>query len=125
MGRNYLQRKKGNTELDDVMNQYNEYLFEPNFQAWAYGPVDENVYKEYKNNKKIDGKLAQSFYSSQPELVQEFLKTVPTQIYNCSDFGLVDLSHRDKAWEENYNESDNFHNNVINPDDIIKEYGEK
>ena len=56
-----LSSDESNSELDS--NNYTQFLFEPNFQAWKYGPVDYDVYisfkkeEKYKELKSIENKL--------------------------------------------------------------------
>lgn len=45
-----LINEENNSELDS--NNYTPFLFKPNFQAWKYGPVDYDVYINFKKEEK-------------------------------------------------------------------------
>ena len=55
----------------------------------------------------------------------EFIDYLLPQLFDISDFGLVDLSHQDKCWKEHYNENDERHNEIIPKKEIIDEYYNK
>lgn len=116
--------KNQNTEIDNISN-YSDYFFDAKFQTWAYGPVDEKVYQDYKINKNFSRDEAKSFYNSRDDFEQEFLDTVLQQISKSSDFGLVNLSHLDISWNSVYDKNDPYCKNAMDNESIINEYVEK
>lgn len=107
------------TEMTEMETSYDENLFEANFEAWAYGPVDREVYvwfKELTDDEKIG--INQESLSTDED-VSWYLNDLLTRIYNSNDFGLVDLSHEDKCWRDVFNPSFKM---KMNNDDILQEY---
>lgn len=112
------------TEATDIA-KLNSELFEPNFEAWAYGPVDREVYYDFNRSTLINGKLAESAINS---LMKEniecfnFIDVYSKRLFNTSDFGLVDLSHRDECWIKNF---DGSMFKPIKGSEIVEEYVKK
>lgn len=119
--------QKGKTEVNEELNKLNPVLFDADFQAWAYGPVDENVYKAFRDNKEDqwDDKHYNEFISKQNDIVISFLTDYTQKIFNTGDFTLVDLSHRDKCWQNHYNSNESYHNSKIPSKEIIDEYSSR
>src|SRR5699024_6152250 len=101
-------------------------LFEANFQAWRYGPVEFDVYKNEKNG----------FYNEiqacdfNPDIggfekmnIKEFTDSIISQTDKIDDFGLVDRTHQDDSWFDVYEEGQSY----IDMDNemIILEYLER
>lgn len=115
---------KGKRNMDNIeidVENINTYLFNANFSAWTYGPVDEQIYKYFKNNPSIDENRANNIIKSSNILTKEFVDFYLNKIFITSDFGLVDLTHKDNAWKSHYNSL----NTNIDPQEIINEYVEK
>lgn len=95
-------------------------LFNSNFQAWKYGPVDIDLYKMNKNfnNKK-------SNYDSINADIVKFLDEVWEYAYKYTDFELVRKSHKDISWKKNHCKNDFYHMNSIPACEIWKEYTKK
>ena len=51
-----------------------------------------------------------------------FISGLINDLIDANDFDLVDISHKDNAWKNNYNSEDKKHNKIINKEDIIDEY---
>ena len=51
-----IKKSKECNEGYEIYGNYSEYLFDADFQAWAYGPVDHDIYSKYKSNKEINTK---------------------------------------------------------------------
>lgn len=89
------------TEDDDLYGKRNEYLFEANFEAWKYGPVDREIYLWYKEGKDQINATDLVFNEEidyQNEVIQYIDETIE-RVFRTSDFGLVDISHDDNAWK--------------------------
>ena len=106
--------------VEESFKNYCEYLFDEDFEAWVYGPVVPAVYHEdniakFYNEKMFDGK----------EKLKEFIDDLLKELFNTGDFTLVDVSHSDNSWKNNFNYDDEFHNNKIDKEEIISEYARK
>ncbi len=112
------------TDKNELGEKIPEYLFEPNFEAWKYGPVDCDVYSNYKiasmfgyGNYNTTNSL-DSIDSKYKSMVIPFIDNIINQAFEISDFSLVDISHRDECWKNSYDKEDQ----KIDPEDIIAEY---
>lgn len=106
--------------VEESFKNYCEYLFDDDFEAWVYGPVVPVVYHEdniakFYNEKMFDGK----------EKIKEFIDDLLKELFDTGDFTLVDVSHSDNSWKNNFNYDDEFHNNKIDKEEIIAEYARK
>lgn len=111
----------GNIELSEKLP---EELFEANFEAWKYGPVDRDVYKEFKDGKYIVNlkNIEDAFIDDACDLewkedIKKFANRIMDQCLNINDFSLVTVA-QDKAWEKAYNNN----KETISKDDIRTEY---
>lgn len=93
-------------------------LFDCNFQAWKYGPVEinyRNFFKSEKNSKEFkkvfDIEVNKVEYNYLIKLIDKFLKFSP--------WWLVDFTHSMDAWMFHYNESDLVHDQEIPKDEIV------
>lgn len=98
------------------------YLFDVEFEAWQYGPVIRDVYKDnkYSNSYKelkfsIDNFNIED--NTMKKEITEYLREIIRSTYKVSDFGLVERSHEDKEWNERISEQGEMDNELI-----IKEY---
>ncbi|HCY6618762.1 TPA: DUF4065 domain-containing protein [Staphylococcus aureus] len=98
------------------------YLFDAQFEAWQYGPVIRDV---YKNNKYSFGYNDIEFSMSNFEIedktmqqeITEYLREIIKSTLKISDFGLVERSHEDEEWKNKITQQE-----IMNNDLIIKEY---
>ncbi len=91
--------------------KYKVDLFDANFQAWMYGPVEINY--RYKNHKEEGFEI--SFTNNQSEFVYNTLKNLMKQ----STWDLVELSHLTKPWKDISKSGRRF---AKIPNELIKEY---
>jgi len=106
--------------VEESFSKYNEYLFDEEFEAWVYGPVVPTVYREknlerFYNDKLFEGK----------EQLKEFVDDLLKDLFLTSDFSLVDISHSDNSWKNNFDYNDKFHDKKIDKEQIIEEYSRK
>ncbi len=106
------------TEID--VSNYSEYLFDEKIEAWVYGPVVKDVYHEtnlqqYHNDNLFNGDI----------FLQSFIDSVIDDTMEVNDFKLVDISHQDRSWINNFNYDEEYHNNEIPKEKIIEEYARK
>ena len=101
-------------------------LFDANFEAWKYGPVDVEIYNRYKYNMYWGGiESLTNFITASQEirsLLIEFIDSILKQVFEVNDFSLVSTTQNDKVWKDAYKNKDNV---KMNSEDIIKEYKEK
>lgn len=96
------------------------YLFDGSFQAWSYGPVIPQIYKKEKQ-EELTKKVNEEIFEDN-DLLKETINSLLDDIFVTSDFKLVNLSHADKCWQNNYNFDDKKHDKEIKQDEIIAEY---
>lgn len=100
-------RPEDDSELERPYNLPPE-LFPAEFQAWMFGPVLPEVYDKRKANEEFFPNLAKTldlatlFSGKEGKEVQTFIDDFLFQIFNTSDFALVDRSHMDKCWKDAY-----------------------
>jgi len=101
-----------------------ELLFDDEIQAWVYGPVLPNVYNHYKSNNFKSGIELQKIISEVESsgIVAEFINDLLSELFDISDFKLVDLAHADNAWKKHFKSNANYHNDEIPKEEIISEY---
>lgn len=75
----------------------NDRLFENKFEAWEHGPVDPNLYQEYKKYKyhTIDEK----YHLDINEDIKVFLDMILDKYGNLNAGDLEDLSHLELPWK--------------------------
>jgi uncharacterized phage-associated protein len=126
----YIEKAKLSSFETDVaevdFTVYPAYLFPDNindyFEAWTYGPVIRSVYQAQA--EIIRDPVCDEAASLRPE-VFEMIDGLLNQLFDISDFSLVNISHSDDVWKQNYDVSADSHNKVIAHDAIIEEYMKK
>ena len=58
----------------------------------------------------------------QKKYARDFINDLANELFNLSDFRLVELSHELKCWQSNFLEDEPIHNNVIDKEQIINEF---
>lgn len=119
-----LSNDESNSELDST--NYTPFLFEPNFQAWKYGPVDYDVYinfkkEKYKELKSIENILNEDLTLAEKNNIIKFIDNIINQIDEIDDYSLMDRTREDKVWSDSYNNKEKN----MNPYLIIAEYYSK
>ena len=118
-----IDKGQGTIELTDKVPTL---LFDANFEAWEYGPVDIDVYDRYKENE-YQGDIQSitdltTVSQDLSNVLMPFINSVLQQVFDINDFSLVSITQEDKVWKSAYEDSKNL---VMNNEDIIKEYKEK
>ncbi|WP_125583627.1 type II toxin-antitoxin system antitoxin SocA domain-containing protein [Levilactobacillus cerevisiae] len=104
--------------------KYPRQLFEPNFEAWRYGPVDNEIWKLDKNDElkdysaAVNGKINSEIQND----VMMFLDDLINQIDDINDFGLVERSHQDQAWKDAFARSNEHDHQPIDAAAIKEDY---
>ena len=101
------------------LNNYSKLLFSDAIEAWVYGPVIKKVYEEFEQSTKTYKEL---FISDEEQYVGNFIKDLALELFELSDFRLVEISHQSEEWNKKFVKEEIFHNNVMNQDDIINEF---
>ena len=125
-GQYILKNKENSNSVEVDYSGYNEYLFDDAIEAWTYGPVVPNVFHAEKNgwlNSQMENLI--DGYLEDDMVKKEFIDYLLPQLFDISDFGLVDLSHKDSCWKNHYDESEERHNQIIPKEEIINEYYNK
>lgn len=126
----FIRRSKNNKDsVEQDLSSYNEILFNDELQAWTYGPVVPEVYhniESYMQSKESDYKRIEKIISNQYNgYVKKFIDDLLNDIFKLGDFKLVDISHEDNSWIKHYDYKAEFHNEKIEPEEIIYEYAFK
>jgi len=111
------------TEDDETFESITPYLFDADFRAWKYGPVEHDVYIWFKHQNKepFDPELKALCNKEYENEIVHYVKEYALRVFATSDFGLVDLSHEDECWKK----SALLPNTEMNCDDILKEYASR
>lgn len=99
--------------------KYDMYLFGDEIEAWLYGPVVREVYKKFKNEQMSEEEI---FDTDEKKYAGEFITDLALELFNLSDFRLVELSHKMKCWIDKFDETDCIHESVIDKEQIINEF---
>lgn len=108
--------------VEEDLSKQNEILFDNVIEAWVYGPVVPDVYKEKNINR---------YYSEGEDIfngnifLKETIDSILSDVFSVADFKLVSISHEDECWRKKFDPADTFHNNEINKEDIITEYAKR
>lgn len=108
-------------DVEETFN-YTEYLFGDRIEAWTYGPVIPKVYHDFDDYYNESNILNIQTMLGANEFVKSFIDDLLSEIFPLSDFKLVDISHDDNCWKDNYNTKDQRHNKEISKEAIINEY---
>lgn len=117
-GNYQVKEKEG---ISGVSYSYPRYLFNADFEAWAYGPVIREVYNKNKNNSYSARKFEFDMNSTIDKEISNFIDDVSEMIMNKSDFALVDRSHEDRVWK---NAIEQGNSTPMKKEDIENEYKE-
>ena len=125
----FVRKGKKSPESAEInLKEFNEYLYDEDIEAWIYGPVVPSVYKNFKIDK-VDEEKAKEFEIELKKkyngILYVFISGLLADLIEANDFDLVDISHKDNAWKNNYNPEEYGHHNTINMEDIINEYTNK
>lgn len=111
------------TEDDDYYGSISPYLFDADFRAWKYGPVEYDIYiwNKYKERKPYIPDLIPNCDSVFQNEIKQYIEEYSKRVFATSDFGLVDLSHEDDCWKLALTAPEE----KMNRDDILSEYASK
>lgn len=115
--------ENGDSMIEDIelYSTLDEHLFEADFEAWAYGPVDRDIYVWFKELTLDEKNKIRNIDLDIEDCIKLYLKDLLNRIFNSNDFGLVDLSHEDRCWREVYNPT---RKNKMDSEAIITEYAQ-
>ncbi len=119
-GGNVRKSKMFPEAVEESFEKFSEYLFDDKIEAWVYGPVVPIVYREENINKFYNEKMFEG-----KAKIKEFIDDLLKELFEVGDFTLVDISHSDNSWKNNFNYDDEFHDNEIDKESIIEEYSRK
>lgn len=112
-------KKSSNDNDGKYLQNYSKYLFKDEFQAWIYGPVINDVYKNFNNERITEEDL---FTNDELRYIGEYIKDLSKELFELSDFRLVELTHQMNCWKDKFNSEEKYHNKVMDRDAIIDEF---
>lgn len=112
-------QKASNDNDGKELQEYSKYLFYDDFQSWVYGPVINDVYKKFNNEKMAYEDI---FANDNLRYVGDFIKDLAKELFELSDFKLVELSHQMQCWKKKFDTEQIYHNNIMDRDEIIDEF---
>ncbi len=118
------QGQDSGSQVEQNCSDYDLYLFNDKIEAWTYGPVVPHVYhniENYLEDANIED-IKTNISEQYDGFLQSFIDSWLDMIFPMNDFRLVDISHEDSCWINNYNSEDDYHNKEIDKMDIIKLY---
>ncbi len=116
----------GNPFSENDIGQNDTMLFDADFEAWVYGPVDSTVYFDFKNDKfSLAGFESNNFLDSLDDFTRGYVQDMTDKIFNTSDFTLVDLSHDDSSWKSKFDRNNPRASGKISNESIINEYANR
>lgn len=108
----------GEKEQSELKLPFSKYLFSEKIEAWVYGPVVPDV---YHSNEYLEECNPDVMFKDK-EYIRDFIDGILKDVLQASDFRLVEISHQDKCWQNNFNVNELKHNKEIDKDEIIREY---
>ncbi len=117
--------RKGNGKKTEIGSNLPEYLFNDKIEAWTYGPVIPSIFHNQNEIKKSVNKepiSADIFHNNE---IKKFVDELCDEIFELSDFKLVEIAHRYHCWTDYYNDDNLRHNIEIPKEDIINEFAQK
>lgn len=115
----------GKHDKEDFNGQnYPKELFPANFQAWRYGPVEYDVYCSEKAGEytEIEEEIIADD-TPEEKNIKKFVDELVSQTDEIDDFSLVDRTHQDNVWLDNYQEGKRYIE--MSNEDIVAEYKER
>lgn len=120
--------KQNPGSVEQNMTDFDEYLFDAEFLAWAYGPVEYRVYNMYriecidkKSIKNVELKLNEIY----DRTLYNFIIKLLNDLIDANEFDLIDISKKDIVWKSKYNINKKTNYNLMDNDEIIDEYIDK
>lgn len=118
---------------------YPTYLFEPNFEAWRYGPVDPDIqaainrqaYEPFVSNilgivydglELEDKAFANVLDPSGVRNIRLFIDSIIEQTNDTDDFTLIGRVCEDDTWASVAKGDGNCNDKIISPQSIVDEY---
>ena len=100
--------------------KFKKELFEPNFEAWKYGPVEIDYRSLYKENINFKNKKNKFDFTFDNKTQIDYLEKLVKKLLKFSPWSLVDYTHSLEIWKKNYN----FENskNPISKKDIFQTF---
>ena len=115
----FISRAKSSKGDWSILKDYRKYLFNESIEAWLYGPVVREVYNNFNNEMLSDKEL---FHTEEELYAKDFINDLSKELFNLSDFRLVELSHQLECWKSNFNDKEELHSKTIDKDKIIDEF---
>lgn len=113
----FIRKGKNSQKMSEIdVSEYDEFLFDDTIEAWVYGPVVRSVYMK---QKEIQKEFNSPF---KDEFIKQYIDGILDEILPISDFSLVEESHKDNCWKNNFDFNEQMHSNEIPKEEIINEY---
>lgn len=113
---------KGRGTIEEI--KQSSYLYDATFEAWIYGPVIPLIYYELQENN-LNEVVTEDELFKDNDFLKETINSLLDDVFETSDFNLIEAAQTDKCWISSFDVNDTEHNKIINCDDIINEYAFK
>ncbi len=117
----FVQKGINNPDFsEEKFSENDRYLYNARIEAWIYGPVIPDVYRDIN----LDSHCNDNLFDTRDDIkkyVDDFLRDT----FEVSDFKLVESAHNDEAWKSKFSLSNEFHNREIDKEELINEYALK
>ena len=117
----FIRRGKLENASEIDVTGLSEILFKDSIEAWVYGPVIPDVYHNYNSIERYTN----TDIFKNKNILKEFIDNVIEDTFEINDFRLVDISHRDQCWKNNFDYDEKYHNSKMDKEEIINEYARK
>jgi uncharacterized phage-associated protein len=119
----FIRKNSNNKNYVEEELNLSENLFDEKFEAWVYGPVVPQIFREYRDHKlDFVNFNVEEMFNEQNSMVRESIDSLLDELFEVSDFKLVSISHEDNCWKKHFNINDKVHDKIIPTEEIIEEY---
>lgn len=110
---------------------YKSHFFKGNFQAWAHGPVNIDIYDRFKSSKNLYSFITvRDIIKNDLDIEKDDIAYINWILENYAPFSGVELehmTHNETPWISARGDTPPLHKctNVISDDSMISYYGER
>lgn len=121
----FIRKSKENLEFVEEDMNFQEKLFDEEFQAWVYGPVIPEIFRKFKNNSLELDVNSHEIFDNKSTILKDTINSLLDELFEISDFKLVTISHEDNCWRNHFHMNSQTHDEIIPSEEIIREYAQR